>query len=67
LLVLLLVLLLGISWGREGIDHSPRRASIFMVVWFVKRVMAGGREVSWIGVGEESQDARQLNIVWASA
>ncbi|KAJ7844896.1 hypothetical protein B0H14DRAFT_3685588 [Mycena olivaceomarginata] len=25
-----------------GIGHSPRRASIFMVAWFVKRVMAEG-------------------------
>jgi hypothetical protein len=27
---------------------------IFMVAWFAKRVMAGGKEVSWVEVGEES-------------
>ncbi|KAJ7350008.1 hypothetical protein DFH08DRAFT_807333 [Mycena albidolilacea] len=43
--------------GREGISRSPRRASIFMVAWFAKRVMAGGREVSQVEVGEEGQDA----------
>ncbi|KAJ7343756.1 hypothetical protein DFH08DRAFT_810307 [Mycena albidolilacea] len=42
---------------RRGISRSPRRASIFMVAWFAKTVMAGGREVSRVEVGKESKDA----------
>jgi hypothetical protein len=30
-----------------------------MVAWFIKRVMADGREVLWVEDGEESQDANQ--------